>query len=241
MKFVIVHYNTPKLTIALLASLYKNDITKNIIVFENSDKEPLDALSMFDYELIDNTKGQIIDFNKEIEKLNKLNNMTAERISAEMNGVRYGSVKHALTVQWLIENLNEDFVLLDSDILIKKDFRHLIDNTKLFVGQCTQYRVLPFLLYINAPVLNEKQIRFFDGVNIHPFNGGYANDTGGSFYRECKKINAKFTEINLENYYIHYGSGSWRENFTRDKSWYQGNFANITPMKFLELYKHLFM
>ena len=50
MKIVIIHYNTPKLTIALLASLYKNNITENIIVFENSDKEPLNALSLFDYE-----------------------------------------------------------------------------------------------------------------------------------------------------------------------------------------------
>lgn len=238
MKFVIVHYNTPKLTIALLASLYKNDITKNIVVFENSDKELLDALSMFDYELINNTKGQIIDFNKEIEKLNKLNNMTAERISAEMNGVRYGSVKHALTVQWLIENLNEDFVLLDSDILIKKDFRHLIDNTKLFVGQCTQYRVLPFLLYINAPMLNENKIKFFDGVNIHPFKLGYANDTGGSFFKECK--NGKFINLNLDDYFVHYGSGSWR-SYKNDKRWYQGNFNSISSMEFLRLNQNLFM
>lgn len=241
MKFVIVHYNTPELTVALLASLLKNDIYKDIIVFENSDKRPLNALDMFDYELIDNQKSQIIDFNKEIEKLNQQNKMTPLMIRDEMNGVKYGSVKHALTVQWLIENLNEDFVLLDSDILIKADFRPLIDNTKLFVGDATEYRVLPFLLYLNAPLLQKNNIRFFDGENIHPFKKWFPNDTGGSFFRECKNSGLPFSIIKLDNYYIHYGSGSWRDFFTRDKSWYQGNYANITPMEFLSFNKHLFM
>lgn len=241
MKFVIIHYNTAELTVALLASLLKNNIDKDIVIFENSDKKPLNALDMFDYELLDNQKGQIIDFNIEIEKLNKKNKMTPLMIKAEMAGVRYGSVKHALTVQWLIENLKEDFVLLDSDILIKKDFRSLIDNTKLFVGDATEYRVLPFLLYLNAPLLQKNNIRFFDGENIHPFKKWFQNDTGGSFFRECKTSALPFTIVKLDDYYVHYGSGSWRENFTRDKSWYQGNFSNITAMRFLEIHKSLFM
>ena len=238
MKIVIIHDNTPKLTIALLASLYKNNITENIIVFENSDKEPLNALSLFDYETIDNTKGKIIDFDKEIDKLNKFNHISSSKINAEMNCVKYGSVKHALTVQWLIEHLNDEFILLDSDILIKKDFRHLIDNTKLFVGQCTKYRVLPFLLYINAPILNEMKIKFFDSVNIHPFKMGYEYDTGGSFYKECK--NKEFININLNDYFVHYGSGSWRKN-VKSSDGFQGDYKNYTELQFLCENRNLFM
>ena len=52
MKIVIVHYNTPKLTIALLASLIKNGIKNDIIIFENSDSKPLNASDMFDYQLL---------------------------------------------------------------------------------------------------------------------------------------------------------------------------------------------
>lgn len=240
MKIVIVHYNTPRLTIALLASLAKNGIDKDIIVFENSDYKPLDALDMFDYDLLDNTNGQIINFTSEIKQLNAENNMTPARINYEMNGVRYGSVKHALTIQWLIEKMNEDFFLLDSDILIKKDFRHVADNKQMFVGDCTTYRVLPFLLYLNSKLLLSNNIKFFDRRNIHPFCLGPTNDTGGSFFRECQTFGKDFRILNLNDYYVHYGSGSWREFFTRDKSWYQSN-QNIDAMTFLRINKQLFM
>lgn len=240
MKIVIVHYNTPKLTMALLASLVKNGIDKNIIVFENSDSLPLNAQNVFDYDLLDNTQGQIIDFNKEIEILNKENAMTQEKINSEMNGVRYGSVKHALTIQWLIDNLNEDFFLLDSDILIKKDFRQIADISKMTVGDFTEHRILPFLLYLNPKKIKENKVIFFDRRNIHPFHGGYANDTGGSFFRECKNVGKDYQLLNLDEYYVHYGSGSWRSFFTRDKSWYQAN-REIDDMTFLYLNKKLFM
>jgi len=240
MKIVIVHYNTPRLTTALLGSLSKNKISENIIVFENSDKLPLNASDMFDYDVLDNTSGQIINFGSEIEKLNIENSMSPERINSEMNGVRYGSVKHSLTVQWLIENLGEDFFLLDSDILIKKDFRNLRDDTKICVGDCTEHRILPFLLYLNPKKLVERGVKFFDRRNIHPFRLGYANDTGGSFYRECRQFPKELRLTNLDEYYVHYGSGSWRAFFTRDKSWYQSN-RDIDDRTFLNINKNLFM
>ena len=43
MKYVIIHYNTPKLTLALLASLNKLGINKDIVIFENSNKLLLNA------------------------------------------------------------------------------------------------------------------------------------------------------------------------------------------------------
>lgn len=240
MKYVIVHYNTPELTIALLGSLLKNGITDNIVVFENSNKRPLNATDMFDYELIDNSKGQILDFNSIINELNKTNNLSQEKIKIELGASNYGSIKHSMTIQWLIENLNTDFVLLDSDILIKRDFRNLIDNTKLFVGMTTVYRVLPFLLYLNAPLLNANGIKFCDRKNIFPYKNEADGDTGGSFYKECKNSKLDFTELNLNDYFVHYGSGSWRLP-THPKNWFQGNFINISPMKFLELNQSLFM
>ena len=240
MKYVIIHYNTPELTTALLGSLLKNGISSNIIIFENSNKRLLNAGELFNYELLDNSKGQLIDFNLKIKLLNNLNKISLERIKLEQNASNFGTIKHSMTVQWLIENLNEDFILLDSDILIKKDFRKIIDNTKLFVGMATQYRVLPFLLYLNAPLLNLNNIKFFDGINIFPYKGTADMDTGGSFYKECKKSNKEFTELDLSDFFVHYGSGSWRKN-EHPKKWFQGNYKNNSPMEFLSKNKTLFM
>ena len=63
--FVTVNFNTPELVDALIKSIYKNsgvpekDI--NIIVFDNSDKRPFVSDKV---TVLDNTKGQIIDFDK---------------------------------------------------------------------------------------------------------------------------------------------------------------------------------
>jgi hypothetical protein len=240
MKIVIIHYNTPKLTISLLASLMKQNITNEIVIFENSDKMLLNAEELFDYTLIDNSKNQVINFNNEIKNLILKNKPSEQALNHEKTGVNFGSVKHALTVQWLIDNLNDDFILLDSDVLIKKDIRDIVDTSVGFVSDLNKYRVLPFLIYFNVNFLKQHDIHFFDGINIHPFKFGYNKDTGGSFLEECKNKKITYKKINYNDYIVHYGSGSWRKN-VKDKSRYQENYKNFTENDFLCKYKFLFM
>ena len=48
MKYVIIHYNTPKLTLCEIVSLIKQGVNENdIIIFENSDKEQLNISQYF--------------------------------------------------------------------------------------------------------------------------------------------------------------------------------------------------
>ena len=241
MKYVIIHYNTPKLTLALLASLNKLGINKDIVIFENSNKLLLNANLYFnDIITIHNEKNEIINFNKEIEDFIKNQKIPNDRIKLEQSRANFGSFKHALTVQWLLDNLNEDFFLLDSDILIKKDFRNLIDKNKIFVGQTNQYRLLPFLVWFNTDLIKKCNIKFCDKINIHPNIRTYYTDTGGSFLTECKKSNLDYLNINIFDYIEHYGSGSWRDSKVNKDS-YQGIFKNFSEIDWLKKFKHLYM
>ena len=64
----IVHFNTPELTEACIMSVRKHGgMDYHITVFDNSDQRPFTA-NMEGVTVIDNTKGQVIDFNKELAK-----------------------------------------------------------------------------------------------------------------------------------------------------------------------------
>ena len=64
---LIVHFNTPNLTECLVKSINKFSPDSNIYIFDNSDKLPFTA--KFDnVTIFDNTKGEIIDFDKWLEK-----------------------------------------------------------------------------------------------------------------------------------------------------------------------------
>ena len=47
----------------------------------------------------------------------------------------YGSMKHCLSIEKAMDIIEDGFILLDSDVLIKKDFSNLYDNTVVFVGK----------------------------------------------------------------------------------------------------------
>ena len=64
---LIVHFNTPNLTECLVKSINKFSPDSNIYIFDNSDRLPFTA--KFDnVTIFDNTKGEIIDFDKWLEK-----------------------------------------------------------------------------------------------------------------------------------------------------------------------------
>ena len=124
----IVHYNTPYALTCLIKSINMHVNDAYIYIFENSDKDKF--INTFDnVKIFDNSEGQIINFEKILEQ-------HPEHYKGTLNN--YASFKHCISIQKCIELIDENFVLLDSDVLIKKDFSDLYQEDNIFVGdiQC---------------------------------------------------------------------------------------------------------
>lgn len=212
MNYGIVHYNTPELTTCLIASIRKWDKDAKIFIFENSNKSPLED-NWGDLTIFDNTKGQLIDFNILIEEAHKYLSPSSWRGHVATKPTNnFGSMKHAASVQWLIENLKSDFLLLDSDVLLKKSPLDLATN-KICSGSIdaltkTAYRIAPYICYLNYNEIQKNGIKFFD---VKTFDACYYNkDTGGTFLIEIMNKHLEFNEFNWMDYCVHFGNGSWR-------------------------------
>lgn len=226
---VIVHYNTPYLTECLVRSI--NLFVKDAIIyiFDNSDKYPFVA-DIDNVLIIDNTKGEIFDFDKWLDKY-KDKNKSYGRVN------NWGSAKHCYSVEKCMEIIKDNFILLDSDVLLKKDISELFDENIIYAGEVITQpsssikRVLPFVTYINTKMCIEKGIHYFDDNYMH---GLYKNtsadryDTGASFYLNASKCPHK--EINYSDYVIHYGHGSWNK---------KGCKQACTPNEWLSIHKSL--
>ena len=205
---VIIHYNTPKLTECLIRSINKFVDGAKIYIFDNSDKSPFTA--KFDnLTIIDNTKGQIINFDKWLEKYPRRN-----KSCGRLN--KWGSAKHAYSVEKCIELFDDGFLLLDSDVLLKRDISNLFSENYCYVGDVTTQpsseikRVLPFVCFINTKLCKKNNVHYFDDNHMHglyktPTADRY--DTGAALYLSAEKLKNK--DINYSEYCIHYGSGSW--------------------------------
>lgn len=190
-----------------------------IYIFDNSDKTPFK--NTYDFvQIIDNTKGQIIDFNKWIESING-------RDEAVGKSNNYASAKHCYTIDKCIELIKNPFVLLDSDVLIKRNFADLCDESCIFSGEpaltgASKKRVLPFICYINAPMCLANHIHYFSQERMHGLNKGKTQnlyDTGASFYEDAHYLKHKV--INHKDYVVHLKAGSWNgkktDNLTADE------------------------
>ena len=205
----IVHYNTPALTSALVRSIRKHVPRRRIIVFDNSDR--LRFPPQRDVLWIDNTRGQKIDFGEMIQRY-------PDRIPTLST---WGSEKHIASVDWLFDYLPEGFLLLDSDVLLKKDITPLFDSSVAWVGMPEQQpwwfmpkRLAPYCLYINVPMCREKGIRFWhEGKAFKLSHSGEAPyyDTGASFYEDCENAQLPGREIDINEYVEHLGAGSWKD------------------------------
>lgn len=227
---VIIHYNTPHLTECLVRSI--NLYVKNaaIYIFDNSDKNPFTA--KFDNVIVfDNTRGQIIDFDKWLEKY-------PNRIKSNGRANNYASAKHCYSVEKCMELLNDNFILLDSDVLLKKDISELYDNRYIYCGEVINQpnsqikRLLPFICYINTKMCFENDIHYFDDRYMHGLANNTVNvdsdkyDTGAGFYILTSSLEHK--DINISDYIVHYAHGSW------DK---KGENNILTPIEWLDRYK----
>ena len=123
---LIIHYNTPYLTECLVRSINLFVEGATIYIFDNSNEKPFTA--KFDnVTVFDNTKGQIIDFNKWLEKYPNKN-----KSGGRLN--KWGSAKHCYSVEKCMELIDDGFILLDSDVLLKRDISNLIDDKVIFTG-----------------------------------------------------------------------------------------------------------
>ena len=212
----IVHYNTPKLTECLVKSINKFVSNCHIYIFDNSDKEPFiykqDNITVFD-----NTKGQIINFDKWLSKFPKKGNV------AQADKGRRISARHCISVDKCFDLINDNFILLDSDVLIKKDISCLFDDKYIFCGQLETNnknisRLTPYLCFINIKKCKEHGVRYFDKERMHGLVTGSGNwyDTGASFYYHANKFQHNI--INLDEYIIHYKGASWDPNYINNKN-----------------------
>jgi hypothetical protein len=216
-------------------SLNKHTPGCEVYVFDNSDKEPY--VNKFpNVKVLDNTKGQIINFDKWLEKYPKRN-----ASGAKVNN--WASAKHCYTIDKLMDIIGDNFVLMDSDVIVLKDIRDIVDESCIFCAEVmTQpypgrgiQRVLPYICYINVRMCKEKGVRYFNENYMHGLHYTAKNlqcdvyDTGANFYREASKF--RYKTIKCDDYIAHYKAGSWEERkFVR-------SIPRITPEAWMEKYK----
>ena len=200
---LIVNYNTQKLTDACIRSINDNVSNARIFLFDNSDKVPF-VNKYKNVFVINNTKGDIIDFDKWLSKFPNKNPMSNN----------YGSAKHCYTIEKFMEMFDDNFVLIDSDTIVKKDFSEICDENCIFVGEKLEKlafwrpRIAPYLCYVNNKMCKENNIHYYDENRCTQITKeGYSYDTGASFLEDCSKYNHKL--IDCFNYIEHYGAGSW--------------------------------
>lgn len=228
MDVVIVHFNTPELTTATVRSIWKHTPGCRITIFDNSNKRPFPPIDgVF---VIDNTKNQLIDFDKMLEEF-------PDKVEETING--WASARHCKTIDYLWDMFPSGFVLMDSDVLVKKDFSDLVDLDAAYSGEVYQDllipprwvpRVLPFICWINVPLCRKAGIRYFDGKrNWKLYPGDYTTwyDTGGSFYEDCANKRLPCNKIVTSDYVEHLGAASYYGGKNKDK-WLE---------KFKELYE----
>lgn len=223
---VIIHYNTPRLTECLVRSINKFVDGAVIYIFDNSDRLPFVA-GFPNVNLIDNTHGQIIDFDKWLEGY-------PSRLKSSGRDNGFASAKHAYSVEKCMELIPDGFVLIDSDVLLKKDISGLYVDELVYVSEVLTQpdgiikRVCPYLCYINCKLCKENGVHFFKDDMMHGLNmpsHGDRFDTGAALYYASSGL--RHGEIKTSEWCIHYGHGSWvkkgHENVKTPDEWLEEN------------------
>lgn len=244
----IVHFNTPALTEAAIRSLRKHGGENyDVVVFDNSctiDFPAAGAMPARHIEaapftkqmdrvtVVDNTRGQVIDFQKIISQYPDRN-----RNHTDCNDC--GSLKHILTVQKLWELLPNGFLLLESDVLLKKNIDFMFNRNQAVIGHVQQHqrgnrfdipRLMPLLCWINVPVLVKAGARYFDPDRswmLWPGEDDRRNwyDTGACLLEDVKShmngLHGK--HIDIRQFMVHKQGGSWNKHGMSDQTWLEIN------------------
>lgn len=208
MDILTVHYNTPLLVDALIHSIRKyTDCT--IHVFDNSDETPFTREGK-GVHIIDNTKGQVFDFEKFLEQF-------PDRRPGLFSS--FGSAMHTKSVDACFDLIPGGFILMDSDILLKQDFTWIWDDRYAWVGEIKNDgpegiyvdRVLPFLCYINVPMCREHGVRYFNGKYMWNLVAEKPNkwyDTGAWLKKDTLDKHLPYKEFVVSDYIEHFSHGS---------------------------------
>lgn len=247
----IIHFNTPELTEAAILSLRKHGGEDyQVIVFDNStdllvpagtggNDPKQDTLikarpfkkKMKGVKVLDNTKGQLIDFDKFLAEYPERN-----RSLGVWKSSVWGSAKHIRTVQWLWDELQAPFILMESDTLLKRNINEMWQEQYSFVGyvQKNQHgnrfkvpRILPMLCFMNVPMFQKEGARYFDpdrcwGLKADANDRSNWYDTGACMLDEVLKMRPRLKGLHMDInlFIVHYGGGSWHQNDkARQEAW----------------------
>lgn len=226
-----IHYNTPELTEAAIYSLRKHGGERyEVVVLDNSDKRPF-TKKMWNVRVIDNTQGQVINFDEELAKFPDKNRQFCRN-------VEWPSAKHMMSVQKLWELLPNGFILMESDILIKKDISVLWDEQyaacggRQDAGGLQAPRLLPMLCYLNVPLLTKYGAKYFDdkrsfGLFADPNDRNNWYDTGAVVLEDIIRTKPELVALiyrHITHFYEHYRHGSWAGNeLSAQKHWLEVN------------------
>ena len=239
----IVHFNTPELTEAAILSLRKHGGKDyHVTVFDNSDSRPF-TKKMDNVTIIDNTENQVIDLDAELRKY-----PNRSRQMGCAHGGDFGSVRHMMSVQKLWDLIPEGFLLMDSDILIKKDIDFMFMQDRCVCGHIQKWeitdnkahvdRLVPFLLWINVPLCKERGATFFDPDRAFALQAGGKEvkgnwyDTGAALLEDIRshKNGLNGICIDIRPLMVHYQAGSWRRTSSADqKKWLENNMNLWLP------------
>lgn len=226
LKILIVNFNTQDLTDCTIKSVNKHTPDCHIYVFDNSTETPY--VNTFDnVTVLDNTKGQYIDFDEFLSRY-------PERHKSPGRINDAASAKHCYTIDRCMDIINDNFMLLDSDVIVKRDLHELVDDSCIFVGDVQLQplsrqikRVLPFVCYINVNMCKKYGVHYFDDNYMHGLANNKFNhdsdkyDTGGGFYEHAHKY--KYKNIDHKYYVIHFKGGSWDDKATRSAGKFQSH------------------
>jgi len=236
----IVHFNTPELTTAGIKSIRKKGgMDWKVVVFDNSTERPFAITEpLGDVTIIDNTKGQYIDFEKELAKFpNKCSYLP-----------HFASARHMMSVQKLWEILPQGFILMESDVILSQPIDFMWDESYAAVGKIQHFagtgrlepdRLLPMLCYMNVPKLVANGAKYFDPVRNFGLHSDDVKDplnwydTGASLLEDIKNTKPALVARvywNLYDYFSHYGHGSWKKNGDLDdqKYWIECHWQDWT-------------
>ena len=246
----IIHFNTPELTEACILSIRKHGCQWPVVVFDNSaditapagtnGNDPKEDTiikarpfrqKMRGVKVIDNTKGQVIDFEQFLSLYPDRN----PQVGVYKSSV-WGSAKHIVTVQKLWELLPDGFILVESDTLVKRDITELWKEQYSFCGYVQRNqngnrfkvpRILPMLCYMNVPKLTKEGARYFDpdrcwGLKADANLRGNWFDTGACLLDDVLRMRPRLVglHVDIRLFIEHYGGGSWHQgDLQRQSAW----------------------
>ena len=224
-QIAIIHFNTPELTEACVKSIRKHGCFWPITILDNSTERPFTA-AMKGVTVLDNTKGEIVDFDAELAKFPELNRGFGK-------ASHYASTKHEISVQKLWELLPDGFILVESDVLIKKDISEMWREDFAAAGGIQEprgyrymhARLLPMVCYMNVPKLTKYGAKYFDPkrtfglfADVDDTNNWY--DTGAPLLEDIRKTKPELVALvykHITHFYEHYRHGSWAANSLQEQ------------------------